>query len=219
MSQWNRILSVQKKEGEVTARYTLDEDTEVYAECKISVRKSTELGDINEDGEINLFALMQCLNHVAKKITLTGNAFQAEDIALPESIMIGDTAFDFNDRTCLIKNDYLGFAEAVPVKADRVLADGNELTLVDNCIDIKDLIEGEHTLDISFVHNGQTYTSEARTYFMLPSNSKSDDEFLEYANSVIEDAKDKRIAIKRGNFLEQSWERLTGRNFFRPSGQ
>ncbi len=37
-------------------------------------------GDINEDGATNLLDLMQCLNHVAKKATLAGNAFQAADV-------------------------------------------------------------------------------------------------------------------------------------------
>ena len=41
---------------------------------------SVTLGDINEDGQINLVDLMQCLNHVGRKAFLTGNAFLAADI-------------------------------------------------------------------------------------------------------------------------------------------
>ncbi len=44
------------------------------------IEKPYVIGDINGDGEINLLDLMQCLNHVAKKITLGGNAFLAADI-------------------------------------------------------------------------------------------------------------------------------------------
>ncbi len=38
------------------------------------------LGDINQDGRVNLFDLMECLNHVAKKTTLTGEKFVRADV-------------------------------------------------------------------------------------------------------------------------------------------
>lgn len=38
------------------------------------------LGDVNEDGQVNLVDLMQCLNHVGRKTFLTGNALLAADI-------------------------------------------------------------------------------------------------------------------------------------------
>ena len=41
---------------------------------------SATLGDINEDGQVNLVDLMQCLNHVGRKAFLTGNALLAADI-------------------------------------------------------------------------------------------------------------------------------------------
>ena len=38
------------------------------------------LGDVNEDGQVNLVDLMQSLNHVGGKTFLTGNALLAADI-------------------------------------------------------------------------------------------------------------------------------------------
>ncbi len=35
---------------------------------------------MNEDGDVNLVDLMMCLNHVAKKGQLGGNAFLAADV-------------------------------------------------------------------------------------------------------------------------------------------
>lgn len=49
-----------------------------------SVTKSFKVtagrGDINKDGTVNLLDLMACLNHVARKITLTGEEFQLADV-------------------------------------------------------------------------------------------------------------------------------------------
>lgn len=52
-----------------------DEDY-VYDPTQPAVMK----GDINEDGEVSLVDLMMCLNHVAKKGQLGGNAFLAADV-------------------------------------------------------------------------------------------------------------------------------------------
>ena len=38
------------------------------------------LGDINGDGQINIFDLTQCMNHIIKKAELTGNRLQAADV-------------------------------------------------------------------------------------------------------------------------------------------
>ena len=38
------------------------------------------LGDINGDGQINIFDLTQCMNHIIKKAELTGNSLQAADV-------------------------------------------------------------------------------------------------------------------------------------------
>ena len=47
---------------------------------KVTGREEVKKGDINKDGNVNLFDLMECLNHVAKKTTLTGEKFQLADI-------------------------------------------------------------------------------------------------------------------------------------------
>ena len=66
--------------GEVTARYTLDGNEDIFAECKIIVISKAVKGDIDGDGKINLVDLMMCLNHVSKKKLLEGTAFEAADI-------------------------------------------------------------------------------------------------------------------------------------------
>lgn len=38
------------------------------------------LGDVNGDGQINIFDLTQCMNHIIKKAELTGNSLQAADV-------------------------------------------------------------------------------------------------------------------------------------------
>lgn len=54
-----------------------------YAALKIVPNGSGEeikLGDVNQDGQVNLVDLMQCLNHVGGKTFLTGDALKAADI-------------------------------------------------------------------------------------------------------------------------------------------
>ena len=42
--------------------------------------KDVTLGDVNGDGQINIFDLTQCMNHIIKKAELTGNSLQAADV-------------------------------------------------------------------------------------------------------------------------------------------
>ena len=65
-------------EGETTVSATIGDKT---ATCKIVVKEAVEIvGDINQDGNINLVDLMQCLNHVGRKELLEGKALEAADI-------------------------------------------------------------------------------------------------------------------------------------------
>ncbi len=45
-----------------------------------AITEEIHLGDINKDGDINLFDLVMCLNHVAKKTILNGDAEIAADV-------------------------------------------------------------------------------------------------------------------------------------------
>lgn len=54
----------------------VSDDDYVYDPSKPNIR----IGDVNEDGDVNLVDLMMCLNHVAKKGQLGGNAFLAADV-------------------------------------------------------------------------------------------------------------------------------------------
>lgn len=51
------------------------------ATCKVSVtEKKIMPGDVDGDGAVNLFDMMQCLNHVSGKTVLTDDAFTAADV-------------------------------------------------------------------------------------------------------------------------------------------
>ena len=49
-----------------------------------------QLGDINNDKKVNLIDLMMCLNHVAKKTELTGDALRAADIDGKGGVTLSD---------------------------------------------------------------------------------------------------------------------------------
>ena len=64
-----------------------------YAALKIVPNGSGEevkTGDINQDGQINLVDLMQCLNHVGRKELLEGQALKAADINGDGSVNLVD---------------------------------------------------------------------------------------------------------------------------------
>lgn len=66
--------------GNVTITIHPKWNTTISETFDIHVVGDFELGDINEDGNVNLTDLMMCLNHVSKKSQLEGNAYMAADV-------------------------------------------------------------------------------------------------------------------------------------------
>lgn len=65
-------------EGETDITVTVGDKS---ATCKVRVTEKKVIpGDIDANGVVNLFDLMQCLNHVSGKTVLTDNAFTAADV-------------------------------------------------------------------------------------------------------------------------------------------
>lgn len=65
-------------EGETDITVTVGDKS---ATCKVSVTEKKVIpGDIDASGVVNLFDLMQCLNHVSGKTVLTDDAFTAADV-------------------------------------------------------------------------------------------------------------------------------------------
>lgn len=66
-----------------------------FAESKVASFKCDQkytLGDVNEDGDIDIKDVAELLNHVVKNKTLTGNAFLAADVEKDGEIDIRDAA-------------------------------------------------------------------------------------------------------------------------------
>lgn len=62
-----------------------------------SITEEILLGDINMDGSINLFDLVMCLNHVAQKTILYGNALIAADVNKDGNVNLYDLMNMLND--------------------------------------------------------------------------------------------------------------------------
>ncbi len=89
-------------EGETTVSAAIGDKTAV---CKIVVKGAAEIvGDINQDGNINLVDLMQCLNHVGRKELLEGKTLETADIN-------GDGAVNLVDLMRLL--NYVGRKSSV----------------------------------------------------------------------------------------------------------
>ena len=72
-------VATQMLETDIEGQNTV---TQYYSFLVSSKTQSDEvmLGDINGDGQINIFDLTQCMNHIIKKTELTGNGLQAADV-------------------------------------------------------------------------------------------------------------------------------------------
>lgn len=62
-----------------------------------SITEKMLLGDINMDGSINLFDLVMCLNHVAQKAILYGNALITADVNKDGNVNLYDLMNMLND--------------------------------------------------------------------------------------------------------------------------
>lgn len=72
------------KSGTAVVRVTFEETEHAKKEgfdVNVTITGTARMpGDVNGDKEVNVFDLMQCLNHVSGKNLLTGNAFATADI-------------------------------------------------------------------------------------------------------------------------------------------
>ena len=82
-------VATQMLETSIEGRNTV---TQYYSFLVSSRTQSDDviLGDINGDGQINIFDLTQCMNHIIKKAELTGNSLQAADVSGDGQVNIFD---------------------------------------------------------------------------------------------------------------------------------
>lgn len=71
-----------EREGEITARYVLLADQNVYAECRIIVQREKNYlaGDVNEDGKVNIEDLRIILRGVCGKMQLSTRQMKIADV-------------------------------------------------------------------------------------------------------------------------------------------